>query len=73
MSQYFPIFYEYSSRNTKFELDLSNYWTKADSKGGAGVDTSNLAAKTDLASSKAEVDKIDTDKLKRFCWFQSAK
>ena len=63
MSQYFPIFYEYSGRNTKFELDLSNYWPKADSKGEAGVDTSNLAAKTGLASSKAEADKIDIDKL----------
>ena len=34
---------------------------------GADVDTSNLAAKTDLASSKAETDKIDIDKLKSFC------
>ena len=34
------------------------------SKKATGVDTSNLAAKSDLASLKAEVDKIDIDKLK---------
>ena len=29
------------------------------------VDTSNLAAKSELASLKAEVDKVDVDKIKR--------
>ena len=29
-----------------------------------GIDPSNLAAKSDLATSKAAVDKIDIDKLK---------
>ena len=43
---------------------MPNYATKADLKGGAGVDTSNLAAKIDLASLEVEVDKIDIDKLK---------
>ena len=38
--------------------------TKADLKGATDVDTSNLAAKSDLASLKADVDKIDIDKLK---------
>ena len=33
-------------------------------KKATGVDTSNLAAKSDLVSLKAEVDKIDIDKLK---------
>ena len=37
---------------------------QADLKGAAGVDTSNLAAKSDLARLKAEVDKIDISKLK---------
>ena len=37
---------------------------QADLKGAAGVDTSNLAAKSDLARLKAEVDKIDIGKLK---------
>ena len=32
------------------------YTTKADLKGVTGVDTSNLAAKSDLDSLKAEVD-----------------
>ena len=43
---------------------MPNYATKADLKGGTGVDTSNLAAKIDLASLEVEVDKIDIDKLK---------
>ena len=44
-------------------MDLSSYATKADLKGTTGVDTSNLAAKSDLASLKAQVHKIDVDKL----------
>ena len=38
--------------------------TKANLKGAAKVDTSNLAERSDLASLTAEVDKIDTDKRK---------
>ena len=45
-------------------MDLSNYVIKADLKGITGVHTSNLAAKSDLTRLKAEVDKIDQDKLK---------
>ena len=48
----------------KVELDLSNYVTKADLKRVTGVDTSNLAAKSDLASLKVEIDEIDIRKLK---------
>ena len=33
-------------------------------KKAAGFDTSKLATKSDLASLKAEIDKIDVDKLK---------
>ena len=43
---------------------MSNYATKADLKNATGVDTSNFGKKTDLASSKFDVDKLDTDKLK---------
>ena len=43
---------------------MSCYATKDDFKTAAGVDISKLAAKSDLASLKAEVDKIDVDKLK---------
>ena len=39
---------------------------KAKLKGTTGVDTSNLAAKLDLASLKDEVDKLDLDKLNLF-------
>ena len=40
------------------------YATKTELKHATGVEASKLAAKSDLASSKAEVDKIDVDKLK---------
>ena len=43
---------------------LSNYETKADLRKTTGINTSNLAAKSDLASIKAEIDKINVDKLK---------
>ena len=48
----------------KVELDLSNYETKADLKNVIHVDVSSFASKTNLASLKTEVDKIDGDKLK---------
>ena len=50
--------------NTKVELDLSIYKTKADLKNAGGVDTSDFANKTDLANLKSVVDQLDTDKLK---------
>ena len=37
-------------------LNWSNYAIEADLKGATGVDMPNLAAKSDLASLKAEVD-----------------
>ena len=61
-SQYFPP-YE-SSNNVKVELDLTNYATKDGLKNITHVDVSSYATKTNLAASKSEVDKIDTDKLK---------
>ena len=63
MSEYFLKPYKPLGGNVKVELDLSNYATKANLKGGEGVDTSNLAAKLHLASLKAEVDKINLDQL----------
>ena len=60
-SQYFSKPNENYSTNIKVELNLSTYATKADLKGGAGFDTSKLA---DCVTLKAEVDKIDVDKLK---------
>ena len=43
---------------------MTNYATKTDLKNVAHVDVSSLASKTNLASLKTEVDKIDADKLK---------
>ena len=43
---------------------MSNYETKTDSKNVTHVDVRSFASKTNLASSKTEVDKIDADKLK---------
>ena len=64
MSQYFAKPYEHFRGNVKVELDLSNYAAKNDLKGAVGVETPNLASKSYLASLKAEVDKVDVDKLK---------
>ena len=43
---------------------MSDYATKSDLKNAAGVATPKLAAKSDLPSLKAEIDKIDVGKLK---------
>ena len=45
-------------------MDLSNYATKTNLKGARGVDISNLATKVDSTSLKAQIDKIDIEKLK---------
>ena len=42
----------------KFELDLSNYATKADLKNTASVDTSKFAKKVDLTDLKSNFDKL---------------
>ena len=63
MSTYYPP-YKSSSQNVKVELDLANYATKDDVKNITHVDVSSFASKTNLASLKTEVDKIDVDKLK---------
>ena len=66
MSQYFPKPYEHYIGNVEVELDLSNYASKVVLIIATDVDTSNLAAKSDFFSLKAEVDKIDIEKLKTF-------
>ena len=43
---------------------MPNYATTASLKRVPGVDTSNLAAKSDLVSLKADIDKTDVEKLK---------
>ena len=44
-------------------VNLSNYATKTDSKNVTHVDTSSFALKTNLASLKTEINKLDIDKL----------
>ena len=63
MSQYFPKPYEPFTRDINVKGDLSNYATKTDIKNISHVDTS-FALKSNLASLKTEVDKLDFDKLK---------
>ena len=64
MSQYFPKPYEPFGGDINAKVDLSNYATKADIKNIYHVDASSFALKTNLASLKTEVDKLDIDKLK---------
>ena len=64
MSEYFPKLNKHFGINVKNRLNLTNYATKAYIKRATGVDTSDLAAVSDLASLKAEVDKMAVDKLK---------
>ena len=63
MSQYFPKLDEEFGGDINVKVDLSNYATKTDIKNISHVDTSSFALKTNLASLKTEVDKLDTDKL----------
>ena len=64
MSQQFPKpFNSHFGDSIKVKNDLSNYVTKTDIKNISHVDTSHFALKTNLASLKTEVDKLDIDKL----------
>ena len=69
MSKYFLKPYERFDGDVGVELDLSNYTIKADLKGTAGVDTSNLAAKSDLARLKAKVDKKVLFHATKTCYY----
>ena len=55
--------YEPFAGDINVKVDLSNYATKPDFKNVTGVDTSNLALKSNLAKLKDEIDKIDVDKV----------
>ena len=63
MIQYFPKPFRSFGGNVNVKVDLSNYATKTDLKNVTHVDTSSFALKTNLASLKTEVDKLDIDKL----------
>ena len=47
----------------KVVLDLSNYATKEELEHATGIDTSDLAVKKDFIALRAEVDKLDINKL----------
>ena len=63
MSKFFPKLYKTFGRGINIKLDLSNYATKTDIKNISHVDTSSFALKTNLATLKTEVDKLNIDKL----------
>ena len=63
MSLYFPKPNELFGKNINVKVDLSNYATKTDIKNTLHVYTSSLALKSNLASFKTEVDKLDIDKF----------
>ena len=64
MSQYLPKPYKPFGADINFKVDLSSYTTNIDLKNATGVDTSKLAAKSDVACLKAKIDKIDLYKLR---------
>ena len=53
-----------SVSNWKSYHDLSNYAIKTDFKNAVPVDPSYFAKRTDLATLKSDVDKLDIDKSK---------
>ena len=56
--------YKPGNSNVKVELDLKNYATKEELKNVTHIDTSSFALKTNLASLKTEVHKLDIPELK---------
>ena len=62
LSQYFPKPYEPFGGDINVKVNLSNYATKANLKNTTWIDTSKLAANSDLVNLIAEVDKLDIDK-----------
>ena len=63
MSQYFPKPYEPFGGDINVKVDLSNYATKTDLQNVSHVDVRSFALKSNVASLKTEVDKLDIDKL----------
>ena len=64
MNKYFPEPYKPFGGDINVTFELSNYSTKDDIKNITHVNTSNFPLKTILSNLKAEVDKLDIDKLK---------
>ena len=64
MSNYFRRRYKRFDGDISLKVDLSNYATKTDLKNVSHADVSSFTLKSNLASLKTEVDKIDAGKLK---------
>ena len=64
MSQYFPKPYVPFGGDINVKVDLSNYATKTGLENVSHDDVSSFALKSNLATLKTVVDKIDADKLK---------
>ena len=62
MSQYFLKSCETFKADISVKVNLSNYAIKTDLINATRIDLSKLAAKSDLASLKTEVDKLGIDK-----------
>ena len=60
---YYPEPNSHIREKVKVVLDLSNYATKKELIHAIGFETSDLAAKKDFIALKAEVDKLDINKL----------
>ena len=63
MNKYFRKPFRSFGRNINIKVDLSNYARKTDLKNVTHVDSSSFALKTNLASLKTKVDKLDVEKL----------
>ena len=63
MSNYFRRHNKRFDGDISVKVDLNNYAKKPDLKNVSHVDVSSFALKSNLASLKTEVDKIDADKL----------
>ena len=64
MSNYFRRRYKRFDGDISVKVDLSNYATETDLKIVSHVDVSSFALKSNLASLKTEINKIDAGKLK---------
>ena len=64
MIQYFPKPYEPFGGDINVKVDLFNHGIKFDLKNATGIESSKLAAKSDVIGLKTEVDKLDIGKLK---------
>ena len=62
MSQYFPKPYEPFGGDINVKVDLCNYATQTDLTNVTHVDVNSFVLKSNLASLKIEVDKLDIDK-----------